>query len=104
MPIGSVIKILRAYKRYVDHMNDHGFDDVIENINQQHDSLLITMRGHMGETYDMEVSVSESTRELVVKNAISHEDVFEVIDKEEYGLTEAKLHYIKFGSSQPLPQ
>ena len=97
MPIQSVIEILKAYQRYVDYMNDHGFDDVIESIKENWTSLLITMRGHMGETYEMEVYFSGITGELCIESSVIHVSVFDVLDFEEYGITEDVLNYFKYG-------
>ena len=72
MPIQSVIEILKAYQRYVDYMNDHGFDEIIESIKENWTSLLITMRGHMGETYEMEVYFSGITGELCIESSVTH--------------------------------
>lgn len=100
MPIGSMIEILEAYQRYVDYMNDHGFDDVIESIKENRFALLITMRGHMGETYEMEVYFSETTGELCIDDAITHVSVFDVLDFDEYEITEEVLHYLKYGKEK----
>ena len=97
MPIQSVIEILKAYQRYVDYMNDHGFDDVIESIKENWTSLLITMRGHMGETYEMEVYFSGITGELCIESSVTHVSVFDVLDFEEYEITEDVLNYFKYG-------
>ena len=97
MPIQSVIEILKAYQRYVDYMNDHGFDDVIESIKENYNSLLITMRGHMGETYENEVYFSGVTGELCIDSAVTHVNVFDVLDFDEYEITEEILNYFKYG-------
>ena len=96
MPIETVIEILKAYGRYVDYMNDHGSDDVIELIKDNTDSLLITMRGHCGETYELEVWTA-ADGQLHIENPLDHTSVFDIIDMEEYELTKAKLHYIIYG-------
>ena len=100
MPIGAVIEILEAYQRYVDYMNNNGFDDVIESIKENWQSLLITMRGHAGETYEMEVYLSETTKELCIDDAITHVSVYDVLDFEEYGITDEVLHYLKYGKNK----
>ena len=100
MTIGDVIQLLQAYQRFVDYMNDHGFDDVIESIKDNYNSLLITMKGHMGETYEMEVYFSGTTGELCIESAVTHVSVFDVLDFEEYGITEEKLNFFKYGKEK----
>ena len=94
MPIEKVIEILNSFKRYVDYMNNHGFDEVVESIREAADSLFITMRGHCGETYELEVSSENGA--LHIKNSDGY-NLFDIIDLEEYELTKAKLHYIIYG-------
>lgn len=96
MPIKKVIEILQAYKRYLDYMNSHGHDEVIDSVIDYGSSLLITIRGHMGETYEQEVWISDTRKELCI-NVREGEDLFELIDLEDYELTEEKLNYIKYG-------
>lgn len=45
-------------------MNNHGFDDVVETVKDNYNTLLVTMRGHMGETYELEVFLSGTTGEF----------------------------------------
>ena len=98
MPIQSVIEILNAYSRYVDYMNNHGFDDIVESIKENWTSLIITMRGHMGETYDVEVYFSATTKELCIESAVTHVSVFDTLDFEEYEITEKVLNHLKYGN------
>lgn len=97
MPINEVIELLSAYQRYVEYMNDHGFDDVVESVKENYNSLLITMRGHMGELYENEIYFSGITGELCIESAVTHVSIFDVIDYEEYDLTEEKVHFLKYG-------
>ena len=96
MPIQIVMEILKGYEKYVDYMNNHGFDDVIDTIKENHNSLLITMRGHMGETYEVEVYFSGTTGELCIEDAITNVSVFDTLDLEEYGITEKLLYSFKY--------
>lgn len=96
MPIKKVIEILQAYKRYLDYMNMMGHDEVIDSVIDYGSSLLITIRGHMGETYEQEVYLSNETGELFIYTS-DGEDVFELIDFEDYELAEKKFNYIKYG-------
>ena len=100
MPIKEVIEILKAFQRYIDYMNNHGFDDVVESIKENYNTLLIAMRGHMGEIYDIEVYLSGTTGELCIEDAITHVNIFDVIDFEEYGITDELLHYFKYGKEK----
>ena len=97
MPIKDVVEILNAYKRYVDYMNNYGHDEVIDAIKVNGDSLLVTMRGHMGETYEQEVYFSKSSGELCVDIAGRQESVFDYMEFEENDAAEVILNYIKFG-------
>lgn len=99
MPIEVVINLLTAYQRYVNYMNNHGYDDVVDSIKENYNSLLITMRGHMGETYENEIYFSGTTGELCIESAVTHVSIFDVIDFEEYGITKELLNYFKFGYS-----
>lgn len=97
MSIGYVIELLAAYKRYVDHMNNNGYDEVIDSIKENQNSLLITMKGHMGETYEMEIYFSDTTGELCIEETETHENILNVIDLEACNLTEEDINYFKYG-------
>ena len=90
------MEILNAFSRLLNFMNNNGFDEVIEAIKNEYDTtLIITMRGHQGETYDLEVWNSYTTGELCVENLINHASIFDFA--EEYNMTEEDVKYIKFG-------
>lgn len=78
-------------------MNNHGFDDVIAAITENLNTLLITMRGHMGETYVLEVYLSSEQGELCIDDAATNVSIFNVLDFEEYGITKDVLKYFKYG-------
>lgn len=99
MPIKEVVELLSAYQRYVDYMNDHGLDDVIHSVQENWTSLLVTMRGHMGELYEMEIYFSGTTGELCIESATTHVSVYDVLDFEEYGITKEVLKYLKYGKA-----
>lgn len=95
MPIRTVLAILQEFKRYVDFVNEHGNDELVDAIKKNGETLLVTMRGHCGETYDLEVYLSDKTGELCVENPVSKASVFDFAD--EYGWTKEDVQYIKLG-------
>lgn len=98
MSIPRVIELLTAFERYVEYMNQHGQDDVIQELESYYEGLLITMRGHNGETYELEVYFSGVNEgELCIDEPATNVSVFDVIDYEEYELTEEIVHYLKYG-------
>jgi len=101
MPIRDIIRILIGYKRYLDYINCHGYDEVIETIKENGSTLLITVRGHMGETYEHEVYISEATGELCVENSITHESVFDYLNETD-GMNESILQKLKYGMAHDL--
>lgn len=101
MTIGIAINILQAFERYVDFLNDNGHDEVVLSIEAEDrynwEYLIVTMCGHMGETYKLKVSVSEGTNELRVET-MEGDNVFETINYvEEYEITEKEWKYIVYG-------
>lgn len=97
MRIHLIISILQGFKRYLDYMNRRGFDEVIDSIKENNNSLIITMRGHQGETYELKVYLSETTNELHIENTHTNESIFDIIDLKEYGMTNDTVHYFKYG-------
>ena len=95
MSIDDVINILKSFQRYVNFINNNGFDEVIKNISEYDDGLLITMRGHCGETYQVEVY--ERNNELIIINHDSKDNILDIIDIYEYDLTDELLDYLKYG-------
>lgn len=88
--------ILKAHERYLNYINNNGQDETIKAIKEKDFSLILTMQGHMGETYEHEIYL-DTTGEIHIENATTHESIFEYIDFEEYGTTQEEIDYIKYG-------
>jgi len=97
MTTKSIVKILKAFSRYLNYINNHGQDEVIDTIKENSSSLIITMRGHMGETYDLEVYVAEENGELCIKSTSTGISIFDYGTDLLCDITEKQLEYIKFG-------
>ena len=91
MSVRKIIDILDAFSRYLDFVNTHGYDEVIEKIIPNFSILIITLRGHQGETYDLEVWISEDG-ELNIRNSTG-----ESMLAEEYGMTIEDIRKIRKG-------
>ena len=98
MTVKELLDILNGFNRYVTHMNNHGYDDVIESVRVNDAFLVVGMRGHLGETYEQKVYLSSETGELCVEDTISGDSILDFLSSiEDYGLTKEVLHYIKYG-------
>ena len=107
MPIEIMINILQAFKRYVDFMNSKGHDETIKVVEEYNgiskafgecESLIVTMCGHMGETYKLRVYISNYSDELCIVDVASGSHLFERIDFiNEYGLTKEEYNYVIMG-------
>ena len=107
MSIETMINILKAFKRYIDYMNNKGHDETIRNIEVcndsektrafgENESLIITMCGHMGETYKLKVYISSYSNELcIMSNGVHLLEQKFFIDV--YGLTKDEWNYIILG-------
>ena len=99
MPVNEILEILKAFNRYVTYMNNHGLDEVINSIRVDSASIIVTMKGHMGELYELNVYLSSENGELCVEDIVSGGSVLDFFCSiEEYGLTKEVLNYIKSGN------
>ena len=96
MPLDRVLSILNSYKRLLDYLNSHGYDEVVECVQVCEDEYLqITLRNHIGSTYDVITWDDAVTGELYVESAETRQSFFDVY--KEFGITEPGLSYIRFG-------
>lgn len=95
MSVQEIANILNSFSRLLDFMNCHGHDETIQNIEVDGTILIITLQGHQGEVYDLEVWNSYTTGELCVENPINHVSMFDFA--EEYDMTENDVKYIRTG-------
>ena len=95
MSAQEISNILNSFSRLLDFMNNHGYDETIQNIKVDDTILIITIQGHQGEIYDLEVWNSYTTGNLCVENPINHVSIFDFA--EEYNMTENDVKYIKTG-------
>lgn len=98
MAIKKVLEILKAFERYVDFINNHGNDEVIDSIVTGTNYLLITLRGHMGEKTLLKVYLYKSTNELYIDIAGRNESVFDYIDIDALETTQEEIDYVRYGN------
>lgn len=98
----AIAKILEAYSRLMDYINNHGYgDEMITNIRVSfNNTLVVTLRGHMGELYDAVVWLDEETGELQVKNPETNVNFFDVV--KEFDIPKNVIKYIKCGDKSLL--
>lgn len=91
------IETIKGFERYQDFINNHGADETIERIREENNSLIFSMKGHMGEAYELKAYIS-ADEEVHIENMVDGASVFEYGSfLEDYGITERELHFIKFG-------
>lgn len=97
----AIAKILEAYSRLMDYINNHGYgDEMIINIRVSfNNTLVVTLRGHDGITYDAVVWLDEETGGLQVKNPVTNINFFDLA--KEFDIPDETIKYIKYGEEIP---
>ena len=95
MTIKKVLEIMKTFERYIDFINNHGNDDVIDSITTGWGFLLVTLRGHMGEKTILKVYLLGE--ELCIDIAGRNESVFDYIDIDALEATQEEIDYIRYG-------
>lgn len=92
-------KILNAFSRYLNYINNHGADEVIESVKNGKlisGSLEITLRGHCGETYVL-MAYLKDDEELCIVEPCTGNKVFDLWLDIFPDSTEEEINRIKYG-------
>lgn len=85
-------KIVDGFYRYLDYINNNGYDEIIDVLEQSERGVAFSLHGHNGETYQLEAFLLEETGEVCIENE-NGDSVFSLMDD----ITSEEMFYIKTG-------